>query len=186
MSLLKNLWVTGYRAYELEIFQDNDPKQKIIMNYLSQTLFEYCDQGLEWVLTGGQSGVEQYSVSASQTAALADYQLQVAVMLPFTNFAQRWSENKQTQFQKILQQADYHNYVSQQDYQNPSQFRLYQQFMLQHTQGALLIYDPEYPGKSQYDWQAIQNYQQKVDYQLQLVTMDDLQDFTSSQTDFPV
>ena len=30
MKSVKNLWISGYRSYELKIFQDQDPKKQII------------------------------------------------------------------------------------------------------------------------------------------------------------
>jgi uncharacterized phage-like protein YoqJ len=44
--------------------------------------------------------------------------------------------------------------------------------MLQHTDEALLVYDPQYPGKCQYAYQAVKKYQQRRTYNLTLLDMD--------------
>lgn len=56
----KRLWVTGYRAYELNVFGSNDPKLKVLKTSLKNTLMQFLDEGLEWLITGGQLGVEQW------------------------------------------------------------------------------------------------------------------------------
>ncbi|MBA1393355.1 DUF1273 family protein [Lactobacillus sp. XV13L] len=183
MENIKNLWISGYRSYELGIFQDDDPKKKIIEDYLSQILQNYCDQGLEWILTGGQLGIEQYAIEIAGLSIFKDYNLQTAVMLPFNNMSKNWSEKNQQRLAKTLTKATYYNSVSQNDYVHPSQFTNWQNFMLQHTDACLLVYDVEYPGKSQFEYRAIQKYQQHHDYGLQIIDMYDLQDFVDSQTD---
>ena len=48
--------------------------------------------------------------------------------------------------------------------------------MFQHTDRALLVYDPEYPGKSKYDYEMIEKHLEKRDdYQLDLVDYYDLE-----------
>ncbi|MFR6020912.1 MAG: SLOG family protein, partial [Lactobacillaceae bacterium] len=47
----KRLWVTGYRAYELNVFGSNDPKLKVLKTSLKNTLMQFLDEGLEWLIT---------------------------------------------------------------------------------------------------------------------------------------
>ncbi|KJY48936.1 Uncharacterized protein JG29_07560 [Bombilactobacillus mellis] len=184
MKSVKNLWISGYRSYELKIFQDQDPKKQIIEKYLLQVLEEYCDQGLQWILTGGQLGIEQYAVTVAKKPQLQAYNLQVALMTPFKNMSQHWSEKNQQHLIQAIQAADYHQSVSNQNYLNPRQFTNWQQFMLQHTDSSLLVYDLEFPGKCQYEYQAIRRYQRQHDYELRLISFYDLQEFADSQREF--
>lgn len=46
------LWITGYRSYELGIFNDNDPKVAVIKYCLENNLNSLLEKGLEWVITG--------------------------------------------------------------------------------------------------------------------------------------
>ena len=48
--------------------------------------------------------------------------------------------------------------------------------MLEHTDRALLLYDPEHPGKPKYDYEAIKKYQEKSDYPLDIIDFYDLQE----------
>ena len=48
--------------------------------------------------------------------------------------------------------------------------------MLEHTDRALLLYDPEHPGKTKYDYEAIKKYQEKSDYPLDIIDFYDLQE----------
>ena len=173
---MRRLWLTGYRSYELGVFNDEDPKLTIINYSLKKHLQAELDDGLEWLITGAQLGTEQWGVRVAH-ALKPDYpEFKTAVMLPFTDFGSQWKEKNQQQLQSILQLADFHSFVYQAPYQNPQQLRQYQQFMLSHTDGALLLYDPEQSGKADYDYHAIQQFQQQHDYPLTLIDLYELQD----------
>lgn len=49
--------------------------------------------------------------------------------------------------------------------------------MLTHTDAALLIYDPEFEGKTKYDYFVITNQQNSQNYPWQSVSFDDLQEY---------
>ncbi|MFD1466233.1 DUF1273 domain-containing protein [Lapidilactobacillus mulanensis] len=175
--MLRRLWLTGYRGYELNVYQDDDPKLKVIKYSLKNALRVYLEDGLEWVITGAQLGVEQWGVEVA-TELKADFpELKVAVMLPFDQFGQQWNEKNQGKLTQILAQADFTSKVSNHPYQNPSQLKNYQTFMGEHTDGALLIYDPESPGKPKYDYEFLQQKTERdPKYQLQLIDFYELQD----------
>ena len=52
--------------------------------------------------------------------------------------------------QRVQMRADYVNATSHQPYKEPSQLRNHTQFLLEHTDGALLLYDEEFPGKTSF------------------------------------
>lgn len=62
---MKRLWVSGYRSYELGVFGETDEKLKVIKYSLKKQLTQYLDDGLEWVITGGQMGIEQWSLQVA-------------------------------------------------------------------------------------------------------------------------
>ena len=169
------LWITGYRSYEFPIFNNDDPRVAVIRFALKRAFINAFDDGLEWVITGGQLGVEQWA--AMTAVALRDEypELHVSMMLPYAEFSHRWKEDKQVQLATLQQQVDFHANVSDQPYQSPAQLRDYQRFMLSHTDAALLVYDQEYPGKPKYDYAAIERWQQQHDYPCTLIDMDQLQ-----------
>ncbi len=48
--------------------------------------------------------------------------------------------------------------------------------MLTHTDEAFLLYDPEYQGKTKYDYETIQKYKEESEYLMTLVNFDELQE----------
>lgn len=178
--MIKNLWITGYRSYELGIFKDNDPKAKVIQDFFEQRITNYAEDGTEWILTGAQMGTEQIIGKAVQEVQKKDYNVKHAVMLPFAEFGSQWNENNQALLNVFLRNADYVNKITNMSYHSPIQLKLWQGFMLEHTDGALIFYDPDSGGKPKYDYEAIKDYQDRGnDYQLELIDFDSMQDFAN-------
>ena len=78
------LWVTGYRSYELGVFANNDPKVKVIKYLLKKHFEQKFNDGLEWVITGGQLGVEQWAAEAAIELKEEYPELKVSLMYPFS------------------------------------------------------------------------------------------------------
>ncbi|MDF7636800.1 DUF1273 domain-containing protein [Leuconostocaceae bacterium ESL0958] len=176
---MSRYWITGYRTYELGVFKESDPKVAVLKHALTLLLKERIEQGLEWVITGGQLGVETWTVEVA-LAMKADYpELKVALLLPFANFGSQWQPEKRRKLAQLSQQVDFFAAVHQGDYQGPFQLKNYQQFLLDHSDAALLLYDPEYEGKSAYDLAAIQAFQKTAPYPMDYVSMDELQEFAN-------
>lgn len=176
---MKRLWTTGYRAYELGVFDEKDPKVAVIKDVLQKQLRYQLDSTSEefWLITGPQMGVERWSIESALTIK-ADYpQLKIALMEPYVDFAARWNENNQASLAAIKAQVDFAGRVSEKKYESPEQLRAYQNFMLHYTDGALLIYDPERKGKTVWDWRAINRYrEQNADYSMRMIDFDELQE----------
>ncbi|BDR60503.1 DUF1273 domain-containing protein [Lactobacillus xylocopicola] len=173
---MQRLWVSGYRNYELNTLGDQDPKIKIIKLALTQRLTTLLDNSqLDWVITGANLGVEQW---ASEVAIelRKEYPLRVAMLIPYEEFASRWNEVNQSKFLQLKKAVDFFAATSNQPYQSPVQLRNYQNFMLLHTDRALLLYDEEQPGKPQFDYHLIKKYQETKEYPLDLIDFYDLQD----------
>ncbi|CAH0418481.1 DUF1273 domain-containing protein [Periweissella ghanensis] len=173
---MTRLWVTGYRAYELGVFKNDDLKVAVIKYALKRELINQFEQGVDWIITGPQLGIEQWTIEVVNELK-ADYAVQVAMMAPYLNVEKNWQEEKQAQLAQLKTQVDYYASVSAQEYQNPSQLKGYQSFMLTHTDAALLIYDPEFEGKTKYDYFVITNQQNSQNYPWQSVSFDDLQEY---------
>ena len=156
---MKRLWTTGYRAYELGVFDEKDPKVAVIKDVLQKQLRYQLESMSEefWLITGPQ--------------------LKIALMEPYADFAARWNENNQARLAAIKAQVDFAGRVSEKKYESPEQLRAYQNFMLHYTDGALLIYDPEREGKTVWDWRAINRYrEQNADYSMRMIDFDELQE----------
>ena len=177
-EFMKRIWITGYRSYELNVFKDDDPKVKVILAVLERHLRALLEQSEEelWVITGPQMGVERWAVEVAAQLKSDFPQLKVAMMLPFAEFGKQWNEENQVKLTSATQKVDFFANVSAKPYQSPQQLRNYQQFMLTHTDEALLLYDPEHEGKTKYDYVAIQKFLENSNYQLRIIDFDELQE----------
>ncbi|CAK8053729.1 DUF1273 domain-containing protein [Eupransor demetentiae] len=176
---MSRLWLTGYRSYEMGIFKDNDPKLTVIKYALKLSITQAIEEGVDWVLTGGQLGTEQWAIEVVNELKEDYDQLRLGVILPFQKFGSQWKEDKQIKLASLIASADFHDQIYHQEYQGPYQLRAYQDFMLEHSDRAFLLYDPDFPGKVDYDYQKILKWQEERPYPLTNLTMDDLQEIAT-------
>ncbi|UDM32726.1 DUF1273 domain-containing protein [Lentilactobacillus laojiaonis] len=175
---MNRLWITGYRSYELGIFNDKDIKADVIKWALKQELSLAIENGTNWIISGGQLGIEQWSLEvANELRQEYTGEFKTALMTPFSNFGNQWNEINQEKLRNLKNKVDFFGEVSQRPYENPQQLRNYQDFMLSHTDQSILVYDLEHTGKSQYDYDAIQNFSKAHSYIYKLINFDDLQEF---------
>lgn len=190
---MQRLWVTGYRDYELGIFDPKSPQVAVIKRTLTQHLIDWLNQSEEeaWLLSGPQPGAERWALETGLDLQ-ADYpQLKLALMLPFQNLAANWKEERQAALSAIQEQVDYVGTLSNQPYQGPQQLQAYQRFMVDHTEESLLLYDPERtsenegvkPPKVSYDYRFVQRWAQQIDYATQLITFDELQEVANEMAE---
>ena len=178
MDRLKVMYISGYRSFELGVFKENDPKITVIKKVLKKEIHQLVEEGLEWVLTSGNLGIETWVTEVVAELKQEYPELKLGIIYPFKEFGNNWNENNQEKLRMEEQLADYVEAVSHQAYQSPSQLRNHTRFLLDHTDGCLLIYDTEFPGKTQYFLKEAQTYQQDHSYEIRLVSMDDLQNFS--------
>lgn len=174
---MSRLWITGYRSYELGIFKNNDPKKTVIDKVIKDNLSQEIMDGVDWIITGGQLGIEQWSVEvANQLKAEYPDEFKTSVMLPFKKFGEQWNDDNKMSLQRCIQNSDFSASVSNEPYKSPIQLKAYQKFMLTHTDKALLIYDLDHEGKTKYDYNQIKQYSDHNDYDLRMIDFDDLQE----------
>jgi uncharacterized phage-like protein YoqJ len=180
MENVKTLYVTGYKSFEIGVFQDNDPKIAVIKNVLKREIIGFLEAGLEWVLVAGNLGTEIWA--AEVVAELKnDYpELKLGIIYPFKEFGSNWNEKNQGNLEKIERLADFVDSVSHQTYQSPAQLKMHTRFLLEHTGASLLIYDREYPGKTEYFLKDATLFSEQYPYEIRLITMDDLQNSLDS------
>ena len=173
---MQRLWVTGYRSYELNTFSDNDPKIAVVKYVLKRRFVDLIEEGqLDWIITGANLGVEQWAAEVGLELSQR-YPIRTSIMVPYENFADRWNENNQSKFLNLKESVDFFASTSDRPYYNSVQLRNYQNFMIQHTDRAIMIYDLEHPGKPKYDYNLIQKYQETKEYPLDLIDFYELQD----------
>ncbi|WP_281891102.1 DUF1273 domain-containing protein [Paenibacillus sp. YYML68] len=147
---MKRMLITGYKASELGIFSNKHPGVPIIKKAIRRRLEEALEEGLEWVIVSGQWGVELWAAQAV-IELKADYpQLQLAVITPFLEQEENWSDDKKEQYQEVLRRADYTKSVTNSKYVGPWQFAEKNKFLLKHTDGLLIVYDEEKEGSPRY------------------------------------
>ncbi|MBS9334817.1 DUF1273 domain-containing protein [Fructobacillus sp. M1-13] len=176
---MSRIWVTGYRSYELGVFKDKDPKVTVLKYALKKRLVEQLEQGMDWLITGGQPGVELWAADLAVELKKDYPQLHLAVFVPFEGFGKNWKEANQAKLAKAKSQADFFAATYKGDYQGPFQLQGYQDFILNHTDGALLVYDNEFEGKSAYDAQAMTRFQEKAPYPVNRLDMEALQEYAN-------
>ncbi|MHC5227521.1 SLOG family protein [Enterococcus sp. LJL99] len=178
MELVKTLYITGYRSFEIAVFQENDPKITVIKNVLKNEIISYLENGLEWILVSGNLGVEMWAAEVVGELKNDYPELKLGLIYPFQGFGENWNEKNQLLLKKVESLSDYVNAVSHQPYQSPAQLKMHTNFLLNHTGASLLIYDQEYPGKTAYFLKDCESFSEKNLYEIRLITMLDLQNST--------
>ena len=175
MELVKTLYITGYRSFEIAVFQENDPKIIVIKNVLKNEIVSYLENGLEWILVSGNLGIELWTAEIVGELKNDYPELKLGLIYPFQGFGENWNEKNQLSLKKIEGLSDYINSVSHQSYQSPAQLKAHTNFIIKHTGGSLLVYDKEYPGKTAYFLKDCEKFKENNSYDIRLITMLDLQ-----------
>ena len=140
---MKNLLITGYRAHELGIFDQKHKGIPYIRKAIEAKLVPLLEDGLEWVVTPGQYGVDLW---ASETAIELKGRypnLKVSIVTAFAGQEEKWKEDKQEYYRGIVRRADHFASVSKQPYSGVWQFQARDELLLRKTDGILLVYDEE-------------------------------------------
>lgn len=172
---IERLYVTGYQSYELGIFNEKDPKVQVIKNVLKRELIALIENGLEWVMISGSLGTEIWTGQIVNELKKDYPQIKLAIIFPFEGFGSNWKEHNQLFLNELVQTSDFVDSVSHHPYQNPIQFKNHVNFLLQHTDAALIVYDTEYPGKTKFFLKDVEKFQERNSYDLLTITMDDLE-----------
>jgi Uncharacterized protein conserved in bacteria len=172
---MKSLLILGYKDYELGIFNENDPKLVIIKAFIRKKILQFLDEGVSWLIFTGNIGFE-YWVYEIAREYQDEYDLQFAVIFPFRNHGENWSEGNKYKLSQY-KQADYVEYAYG-SYENPGQFRKYNEFLIQHTDACLLFYDLEQETNLKYISKDLKEAQDYYLIQLDFTELDDfMQDF---------
>ncbi|MFC5702414.1 DUF1273 domain-containing protein [Cohnella faecalis] len=140
---MKNLLVTGYRAHELGIFNRKHPGIGYIKKAITAKLVPLVEEGVEWVITPGQYGVDWWACEAVIELKKRYPQLKLSILTAFSNPEEKWNEDKQEHYREILRDVDYYGTVSKQPYSGVWQFTARDDLLLRKTDGILLVYDED-------------------------------------------
>ncbi|HWO76349.1 MAG TPA: DUF1273 domain-containing protein [Bacillus sp. (in: firmicutes)] len=172
---MKVVYCTGYKGFELGIFQKDHDAVRYIKKAFEKELRLLLDEGLEWVLSSGQIGVELWALEAAISLRQEFPTLKVGVIEPFQGQSQKWNEANQNWYNEVIGNLDYVNSLYHQPYKGPYMFRRHQEFIIHKSDGALILYDPEREGTPKYFYEAAINFQLQHPYDVRTISFYDLQ-----------
>ncbi|WP_438349054.1 DUF1273 domain-containing protein [Paenibacillus sp. FA6] len=140
---MKNLLVTGYRAHELNIFDQKHKGIPYIQKAINRKLIPLIEDGLEWIITPGQYGVDLWTCEAVISLKEQYPHLKCSIITAFLNQEEKWKEDKKEYYNQILRSVDYYGAVSKQPYSGIWQFTARDDLLLRKTDGILLVYDED-------------------------------------------
>ncbi|MGT2755347.1 DUF1273 domain-containing protein [Streptococcus ovis] len=174
---MKSVLVAGYKQHDLGIFSDKDPKIQIIKEAIRRDCTRMLENGVEWFIFTGNLGFEYWTLEVVEELRTKGFAIQTATIFPFATHGENWNEGNQQKL-ALFQQADFVKSAYPR-YENPSQFRDFNQFLLENTDGAYLFYDTENETNLKYLYQMIS---QKEEYPVQVLHFDDLNDLAENFT----
>ncbi|MCZ8516195.1 SLOG family protein [Paenibacillus filicis] len=178
---MNRVLVTGYKASELGIFSLKHPGIAIIKKAIKKQLLALMDEGLEWVIVSGQWGVELWAAEAVLELREEGEPLRLAVITPFLEQDEKWSEEKKKLYSGVTRQADYVNSVTKSKYVGPWQFQETNKFLLRHSDGLVLLYDEDTAGSPRFIKEQAERWAQTADYRLVYITPYDLQSIADEE-----
>jgi uncharacterized phage-like protein YoqJ len=178
---LQNLLISGYRSYELNIFDQTDPKYKYLKKFIENRLLTFIENGVEWFIIGGELGIELWAGEIILELKEEHPEIHLAVIFPYASFGKNWNEMNQALLERVTHQADYVNYTSNKNYESPAQLKANQVFNIRNTDGAFLVYDTlteeTAAGKPKFLYDLIVQYQEQTEYELQLASFEEIEFF---------
>lgn len=182
---MKSIVVTGYKNFELGIFKRDAPESKYIRLALEKKLTMYLEDGLEWVIISGQIGTELWAGEVVSALEEKTFPIKLAILEPFTGQSENWNEANKLWQEEVVSSADYHAYITERPYENPGQFELRDRFLIDHTDGALLLYDLEKEGSPRFFYERAKEEAKAGNYQLELIDFYELQEIVyETENDF--
>jgi UPF0398 protein SGO_0588 len=166
--------VVGYKAFDLGIFGDKDQRLKIIKAAIRRDLIYLLENGMKWLVFTGNLGFEVWVLEVAKELQ-EEYNFQLATIFIFENQGENWNEVNQEKLANF-KNVDFIKYAYP-SYENPSQFRTYNQFLLENTDGAYLFYDEENETKLKYLYRMMKENEQ---YHIKKLTFDDLNEMAEN------
>jgi uncharacterized phage-like protein YoqJ len=173
--LAKVVAVSGYKPFELGLFQHNHPAVGFIKLAIKKELERLLDDGLEWVIISGQLGTELWAAEVVFDLQAQYPALQLGVITPFLKQEESWNEQNKELYESVVIGADFVDSITKKTYEGPWQFRLKNQFFVEKSDSLILFYDQEKEGGPKYLYETAQKYKENHPYDLHLIGFYDLQ-----------
>ena len=174
--------IAGYRPYELGIFKDSDPKVDILTDFLKSQISSHAEAGTEWFVIQGYTGIELYAARCVLELK-SEYDISLAVLKPFHGFDEKYKPHEKLQLEQILKDCDFHQFIFERPYKNPGMFKTINQFLIRHSDQAIIVYDEETPSKTRYLYNEILEFQENNPYNVERIQFDDINTFIDSGYD---
>lgn len=178
---MKRFVVTGYKAAELGIYSLKHPGIPIIKKAVKKQIMALMDEGLEWIIVSGQWGVELWAAEAVLELQETYDTLQLAIITPFLEQDENWSEEKRSAYSSVVQRANYVNSVTKTKYDGPWQFKEKNKFLLRNSDGIILLYDEEKDGSPKFMKEQAEHRAKTQDYRIVSITANDLQNIVEEE-----
>lgn len=173
---MKRVVFSGYKSFELGVFDVDDKRIEFIKKAIEKRILELIDNGLEWVLISGQYGVELWGAEVVLDLKEAGYNINLGVIPPFENQEVRWPEPVQQKYNEIIMLADFFKPLFKGEYKGSFQFAQKNKWLIDKSDGCLLLLDEENPGSIKFFLNEAKDYQKREDYPIWLITPFDLED----------
>ncbi|AZK48488.1 DUF1273 domain-containing protein [Paenibacillus lentus] len=181
---MKNLFVTGYRAHELGIYNNKHEGIPYIQQAIRNRLIPLLEDGLEWIITPGQFGVDLWACETALSLKAQYPQLKCSIISAFSNPEEKWSDEKKIYYEDLLRNIDYYAAVSNQPYQGKWQFIARDDLLLRKTDGILLVYDEEMgEGSPKFIKQRALRKQSEDGYSVITISADEIQSIADEETE---
>ncbi len=174
---MNTLLIMGYSSFDLGIFDEKNPKISVIKMAVKRDLTRFLENGLKWLIFTGTLGFEYWALQVAKELQ-GDYDFQISTLFDFETHGQNWNETNQLKLSEF-KTVDFVKFAYE-SYENPSQFRQYNDFLLENSDGSLVFYDEENETKLKYMVERMKNTE---DYELNLLTFSDLQELFEEMTE---
>ncbi|WP_134701408.1 SLOG family protein [Ammoniphilus sp. YIM 78166] len=172
---MKTVVLTGHRKHEIGLWGEKHPAFPYIKEAYRRKMVEAIELGVEWFLCSATQGLELYSAQW-MIELRKDYpQAKLAILLPFYNQEKNWKEDAQEQYQRVLAQADYMDYISKREYVQPWQLSQKNQYMIEKSDGLITFFNGV---ERTHPWYYVvegQKKQARQAYELWVMTPEELQ-----------
>ncbi|CAM4442415.1 DUF1273 domain-containing protein [Paenibacillus tarimensis] len=173
---MKNLLVTGYRAHELQIFNQKHPGIPFIRKAIRDRLVPLIENGLEWMITPGGYGVDLWACETGIELKQEYPQFKISILAAYAKPEEKWKEERQDYYRTILKGIDYYGEVSSQPYTGGWQLKARDDMLLRKTDGMLLFYDEDAgEGSPRFYRERALKRQQQDGYPIITITAEDVQ-----------
>lgn len=173
--MVKVLLVTGYKAHELGIFDTKHIGIKYIKKVLKKRLISFIEDGLDWVLISGQLGVELWAGEVVVDLKKQYPHIKLAVLTPYLNQESNWNESNKALYEFVIGQADFVDSISKREYENPTQLKQKNEYLIKKSDGLLVLYDDEKPGSPNYYVMNAMKQQEDSNYEVYYIYPDEVE-----------